>query len=99
MKRQIKAETMISVLAAIALFCVIYLSYSQWLSQQNLQTAKQYQEQQAWQIVENEIALSLAEESLCGQTITQNSLQFKVACTHSQITVTFPLGEIVLDKP
>lgn len=98
MKVRFKAESILSVLIAISLFSLMFLSYRQWQSLQHWQENRLYQKQQALQIAENQLALRLANRA-CKRSVTQNNLQFVIECSDSQIKVGFPLGEIKIVKP
>ncbi|QIM67442.1 hypothetical protein A4G16_08725 [Mannheimia granulomatis] len=92
-----KAETTISLLVAISLFAVIVLVFSQWQSVQNRLLNKQFQQQQAVQILENQIALKLARLE-CESSLTQNSVYYQIQCSSNQQSVRFPLGKIELNN-
>lgn len=94
----IKAETGVSVLMAISLFMIILFSYSKWQSKQTKQANFLYQQQQALQIAENQIALKMANRE-CERSVKQNNLLFTVQCHHTFIKVIFPLGEIKVGNP
>ncbi|MDP8033743.1 DUF5374 domain-containing protein [Pasteurella atlantica] len=97
MQRQFKAETFISVIVAILLSSIIFLSYSKWQKHQNKKEVLIYQRLQAMQIAENQLSLKMAKLP-CQSSIKQNEITFIVNCRHNEIKVTFPLGEFYL-KP
>ncbi|QLB20882.1 hypothetical protein A6B43_04745 [Vespertiliibacter pulmonis] len=94
----IKAETGISVLMTISLFAIMLFSYNKWQSKQTRLANFLYQQQQALQIAENQIALKMANRE-CERLVKQNNLLFTVQCNHSFIKVIFPLGEIKVGNP
>lgn len=98
MKRKIKAESVVSILIAIGLFSLMATLFFKWQSDQHHRKIKLYQEQQAWQILENQIALELVGLD-CEKKIKQNDIVFKIDCSLSEISVEFPLGKIRLEKP
>lgn len=93
MKTYHRAETILSTLVAISLLVVLTLIYQKWRQTQIQHQSYLYQEQQALQIIENQIACHMAAVS-CESTITQNQLTFKVDQTGGKITVRFPLGKV-----
>lgn len=92
-----KAETLISLLVAISLFTILFLTYSNWQSSQQQQANYVYQQQQALQIAENQLNLKAANEP-CERMVKQNHLTFKITCTEYKIIVVFPLGEVEIGK-
>lgn len=92
MIKQIKAESLVSVLLAMSIFSVLLLAYSKWQSYQNRSTHFIYQQQQALQIAENQIALRMAGLN-CESHIQQNGITFAIQCGQG-IIVKFPLGKI-----
>lgn len=93
----IKAETGVSLLIAISLFFIIFFAYSKWQSMQTRQGNFLYQQQQALQIAENQIALKMANRE-CERLVKQNDLLFTVQCSQTFIKVIFPLGEIKVEN-
>ncbi|QLB15575.1 hypothetical protein A6B39_08970 [Mannheimia granulomatis] len=91
------AETTVSLLVAVSLFAVIVLVFSRWQSVQNQQLSKQFQQQQAVQILENQIALKLAELE-CENSLTQNDVGYQIQCSANQLRIAFPLGKIELNN-
>lgn len=97
MKKRLNAETLVSVLVAITIFSILFLSYSKWQQRQTLAENTLYQKQQALQIAENQIALKLAKLD-CESAITQNQILFKIQCNDNEIEVRYPLGKILISK-
>lgn len=97
-RQSLKAETALSLLVAIALFSIVYLSYSQWQSQQNQRLETLYQTQIAWLVLENQLAFRLAGMPCKGSDL-ENNLQIRLECNERQMKAYFPLGEITLEKP
>lgn len=92
MIKPIKAESLVSILLAIAIFSILLLAYGKWQSQQNRSLNFIYQQQQALQIAENQIVLQMAEMN-CEAQIEQNSIIFTIQCGQG-IMVNFPLGRV-----
>lgn len=91
-----KAETATSLLIALLLFSLICLGWLGWQSQQTMQSQFVFQQQQALQIAENQIARLLAKLP-CQKRWIQNGVQFDIhRCSEQEIEVKFPLGEIVI---
>ncbi|OOH91457.1 hypothetical protein BMT54_02115 [Pasteurellaceae bacterium 15-036681] len=90
-----KAESFSSVMIALMIFSLLYLSYSQWQSKQNQRSNFLYQQKQALQIAENQISLQMANHA-CEKSILRNGLRFDIACSQQQIKVNFPLGEVII---
>lgn len=97
-KHLIKAETTLTLLIVMLIFTTLFFSYTQWQSRQTTQTQFLYQQQQALQIAENQIALKMADEP-CQRSVLQNNLQFTIYCQNQEIKVVFPVGEIKIGKP
>lgn len=93
-----RAESYLSVLVIISVFIVVFFGYIKWQGMQTKQEAFLYQQQQALQIAENQIALKMAGKA-CERSIRQNSLHFLIRCSEREIIVSFPLGEIKIGKP
>lgn len=98
MKRCFKAESYITLLVVISLFAIIFLVYSQWQTQQHHRAHFLYQQQQALQIADNQLALLLAGQR-CKRSVSQNNLQFFIECNDKQLKIRFPLGEINIANP
>ncbi|QIM62221.1 hypothetical protein A1D29_02280 [Pasteurellaceae bacterium Orientalotternb1] len=98
MKQYFKAESYMALLVAISLFAISFWVYSHWQTQQNHRTHFLYQQQQALQIAENQLALMLAGQS-CKRSVSQNNLQFFIECNDRQLKIRFPLGEINVPNP
>ena len=95
MNRLFYAETFLSLLVIITIFALICLGYLQWQSQQNRQVNFIFQQQQALQIAENQLARKMAVEN-CESTVEQNQLRFVIECPPNKIEVKFPLGSVVV---
>ncbi|WGE31457.1 DUF5374 domain-containing protein [Actinobacillus genomosp. 2] len=89
------AETLSSVLVGLTLFALIWLSFSNWQQRQIAKINTHYQHQQALQIIENQIALRLANKP-CEKQIIQNRITFQIECKTGKIQVKFPLGQAVI---
>ncbi|WP_373819650.1 DUF5374 domain-containing protein [Glaesserella sp.] len=98
MIRLFKAENTISVVIAIMLFSMLYLTYSHWQTQQNDQTNFVFQQRQALQIAENQIALKMNDKQACESSIEQNGIYFEIQCSSQQIRVSFPKGEVIIKR-
>lgn len=99
MKVIIRSESIISILIVISLFLILFLSYSRWQNIQHQQENFLYQQQQALQIAENQIALKMANMECNKRSNFQNNLEFIVDCQPQYLKVKFPLGEISIEKP
>lgn len=98
MNNLFKAESAVSLLLAIVLFSILFLSYAEWQNQQHRQQQFLFQQQQALQIAENQIALQMAGKP-CQRRIEQNQTTFELLrCTPSEIQIRFPLGELHIGK-
>lgn len=95
MNRLFYAETFLSLLVIIAIFALICLGYLQWQSQQNRQVNFIFQQQQALQIAENQLARKMAAVN-CESAVEQNQLRFVIECQTNKIEVKFPLGSVVV---
>ncbi|MDH2997737.1 hypothetical protein A1D22_08440 [Pasteurellaceae bacterium LFhippo2] len=93
MKTFYRAESLTSVMIALVLFSIIYLSYSQWQSMHNNQRNFLYQQRQALQIAENQMSLKMAKRE-CEKSFSQNGLRFEIQCQSDVVKVSFPLGEV-----
>ncbi|WGE85034.1 DUF5374 domain-containing protein [Actinobacillus equuli] len=93
MNNLIKSESFISILIGMLLFSLIFIVTSRWGSQQTEKINYIYQQQQALQIIENQIALKYAKIP-CEHDIQQNRLKFHIECNENKISVSFPLGKI-----
>lgn len=99
MKIIIRSESLISILITISLFLILFLSYSRWQYAQHQQESFLYQQQQALQIAENQIALKMANMECNKRSNFQNNLQFIIDCQPQSLKVKFPLGEVIIEKP
>lgn len=98
MSRLLNADTALSVLVAVLLFSIITLGYMQWQAVQNRQIIVYFQQQQALQIAENQIARQMAGLG-CERQVQQNSQRFQIEkCSTRQIEIRFSTGEIRLGK-
>lgn len=88
-----RAESISALLIGLTIFSMLFLVYSQWLEQQVMSKNKLYQQQQALQLIENQIALKLADKP-CESQVEQNQITFDISCAAQRIRVQFPLGEI-----
>ncbi len=86
---------LLSLLVTLTLFSGIFLSVNQWIAVQRHSAVEIYQRYQAIQIAENQrqrLFLGLA----CQPRVEQNRLTFRISCSPTQVTVHYPVGEIVL---
>lgn len=97
MNRYMKGESLVGLLVAITLFSLLLLIYQQWQQQQNQNMARIFQQQQALQIAENQLALQLANQP-CESQAVQNQQTFTIQCNGGSIQVAFPLGKVEI-KP
>ena len=95
MNRLFYAETFLNLLVIITIFALICLGYLQWQSQQNRQVNFIFQQQQALQIAENQLARKMAAVN-CESAVEQNQLRFFIECQPNKIEVKFPLGSVVV---
>ncbi len=93
MIKLLKSETFLSILIAMGFFSILLLNYSSWESWQIRKQNLIYQQQQALQIIENQIALQMANIN-CETKINQNQINFYITCRENAVKVKFPLGEI-----
>ncbi|WP_018650698.1 DUF5374 domain-containing protein [Actinobacillus capsulatus] len=93
MNKLIKSESFISILIGIMIFSFIFIVTSRWESYQTEKINYIYQQQQALQIIENQLALKYAKIP-CEHNIQQNRLKFHIECNENKISVSFPLGKI-----
>lgn len=93
MNKIIKSESFISILIGIIIFSLIFIVILRWGSYQTRKINYIYQQQQALQIIENQLALRYAKEP-CESYIQQNHLKFTIECQENKMRVTFPLGKI-----
>lgn len=95
--KKYRAETTLSLLVAITLFALILLVFSHWQTEQNYRLSKHFQQQQAAQLLENQIALKLANLD-CESQITQNGISYQIECPTHRLSIQFPLGKIELNN-
>ncbi|EFX90743.1 Uncharacterised protein [Actinobacillus ureae] len=93
MNKLIKSESFISILIGIVIFSLIFISASRWGSHQTEKINYIYQQQQALQIIENQLALKYSKQT-CEQYVQQNHLKFEIECQANKISVSFPLGKV-----
>lgn len=93
MKTLFKAESLISLLIAMALFAMLAMSFMAWQQSQLEHGIKNYQQQQALQVAENQLALQMAKLGCESQAVI-NNVKFTIQCQTSQIKVTYPLGQV-----
>lgn len=98
MSKLIKAESFVSLLSALGILSVLLLAYMPWQAAQNRQTHFLFQQQQALQIAENQLARQLAEMP-CERRVEQNRIVFDIQrCTKQEIRIRFPAGELMIGK-
>lgn len=95
--KKYQAETAISLLMVMILFALIIFSFGHWQAEQNYRLSKNYQQQQAAQLLENQIALKLAGLE-CESNVVQNEINYQIECATHKISITFPLGKIELNN-
>lgn len=93
MNKLIKSESFISILIGIVIFSLIFISALRWGSHQTEKINYIYQQQQALQIIENQLALKYSKQT-CEQYVQQNHFKFKIECQANKISVSFPLGKV-----
>ena len=96
-KLYLKGVGFVSLLLSIGLLSMFLFTFSNWLKNQNEQQNKQYQQLQAMQIAENQIALRMANKP-CATLIKQNELDFYIDCYKNKIKIRYPLGEFSIEK-
>ena len=93
MVKQLKAESLVSLLVALMLFAILALNFTAWQKDQLEHGARNYQQQQAVQIVENQIALRMAGLS-CESQAVENDVRFTIQCSGELIKVSYPMGKV-----
>lgn len=98
MNKLIKADSFVSLLSALGILSIILLTYTQWQTAQNKRTHFLFQQQQALQIAQNQIARQLAEMP-CERRVEQNRIQFDIQrCTKQEVRIRFPTGDLTIGK-
>lgn len=98
MCRKVSAETSLGVLFALFLFSLLFLSHLAWQSKQQERLSRYAQTQQAWQLATNHVALRQIGE-FYQETVILNQVPFDIDSQSEFLRITFPLGEILLEKP
>ena len=93
MRKRLKSESLVSLLVALALFAILALNYTAWQNEQLKHGTKSYQQQQALQIAENQIALKMAGLG-CESQAVENNVKFAIQCSGEQIKVSYPMGKV-----
>lgn len=93
MVKQLKAESLVSLLVALMLFAILALNFTVWQKTQLERGARNYQQQQALQIAENQIALRMAGLS-CESQAVENDVRFTIQCSGELIKISYPMGKV-----
>lgn len=93
MVKQLKAESLVSLLVALMLFAILALNFTAWQKTQLERGTRNYQQQQALQIAENQIALRMAGLS-CESQAVENDVRFTIQCSGELIKVSYPMGKV-----
>lgn len=93
MIRIYKAESLVSLLVAMMLFALLAMSFLAWQQSQLEQGIANYQQQQALQLAENQLALRMAKLGCESQAVI-NGVKFTIQCQTEQIKVSYPLGQV-----
>ncbi|EIG24465.1 DUF5374 domain-containing protein [Haemophilus paraphrohaemolyticus] len=93
MVKQLRAESLVSLLVALTLFAIFALNFTAWQKTQLERGARNYQQQQALQIAENQIALRMAGLS-CEPQAVENDVKFIIQCSGELIKVSYPMGHV-----
>lgn len=93
MVKQLKAESLVSLLVALMLFAIFALNFTAWQKTQLEHGARNYQQQQALQIAENQIALRMAGLS-CEAQAVENDVRFTIQCNEELIKISYPMGKV-----
>ena len=93
MVKQLKAESLVSLLVALMLFAILALNFTAWQKTQLERGARNYQQQQALQIAENQIALRMAGRS-CEAQAVENDVRFTIQCNEELIKISYPMGKV-----
>lgn len=93
MRTLVKAESLISLLITIALFTMLAMSFLAWQQSQFEHGIANYQQQQALQVAENQLALQMAKLECESQAVI-NNIKFTIQCQTTQIKVAYPLGQV-----
>lgn len=93
MAKQLKAESLVSLLVALMLFAILALNFTAWQKTQLERGTRNYQQQQALQIAENQIALRMAGLS-CESQAVENDVRFTIQCNEELIKISYPMGKV-----
>ena len=93
MIKKLKAESLVSLLVALMLFAILALNFTAWQKEQLERGARNYQQQQALQIAENQLALRMAGLG-CEPQAVENGVKFAIQCSGEQIRVSYPMGQV-----
>lgn len=93
MVKQLRAESLVSLLVALTLFAIFTLNFTAWQKTQLERGARNYQQQQALQIAENQIELRMAGLS-CESQAVENDVRFTIQCSGELIKVSYPMGKV-----
>lgn len=97
MRKQLKGESIMSLLVALMLLSIFILSFYQWKATQTRREELIYQKTQAILILSNYMVIKNA-GGIPEKNIRQNGLEFNIVQDNRQIRVTFPLGEILVQE-
>ena len=87
MVKQLKAESLVSLLVALMLFAILALNFSAWQKTQLERGTRNYQ------IAENQIALRMAGLS-CESQAVENDVRFTIQCNEELIKISYPMGKV-----
>ena len=93
MVKQLRAESLGSLLVALTLFAIFALNFTAWQKIQLERGARNYQQQRALQIAENQIVLRMAGLS-CESQAVENDVRFTIQCSGELIKVSYPMGRV-----
>ena len=96
MVKQLRAESLGSLLVALTLFAIFALNFTAWQKTQLERGARNYQQQQALQIAENQIALRMAGLS-CDPQAVENDVKFTIQCSGGLIKISYPMGQVEIN--
>lgn len=96
MVKQLRAESLVSLLVALTLFAILALNFTAWQKIQLERGARNYQQQQALQIAENQIALRMAGLS-CEPQAVENDVKFTIQCSGELIKISYPMGQVEIN--
>ncbi len=96
MVKQLRAESLGSLLVALTLFAIFALNFTAWQKIQLERGARNYQQQRALQIAENQIVLRMAGLS-CEPQAIENDVKFTIQCSGELIKISYPMGQVEIN--